>query len=801
MGANLILLLSLAAAPPALAGALSAFMRLSFSQVQTLFYSCPVYSLVHCQDVEFKKSPGHFWYSVGIIFGLTLLLLLMACRTAPRAWQDKPLTARSLKRKGQSRRRWWRQGRAEKAAAFRRRLLALNAYFWLAARPYLKVSYVWTATFLMGAWWAFSTLSVGHIDEAANYAAAFILNTMLKLWITTEAGHQLAEDKRSGAFELLLSTPLTVRDIVHGQWMALGRQFLKPLVAAMFLELVLMVSIRHNRGVEQTQARWVWLAGILMLLADVITLGWFAMSAALTEKTHGHATAKAAAFILAMPWILFGAVAGGTWLWVFLFFRAPWEPDWPYYLGWWFGLGISVDVLLWRSARRQLQTSFRKFALEPPPPKPRLVWLRDLFKGPPEGGAVRRAQRRRLALAAAVALAAVAGVVLWIMQALRFDLPKPVVVALSRSNHPARVFAGRGGFLFFLPDGSLWRWAYSRDMWGRPVISQPQQVGTNRDWVQVSVAKTNAAAVRSDGTLWSWSVPQDQPRQLGSAHDWVEARAGSDFAIARKQNGTLWAWGDNDSGQLGNGPGPGQRQPVQVGTNGDWTAISVGSGRLAVRADGSLWGWGSCLMATGGLWYETNHSAPMRICRETNWIGFSEGVGNRVRNREGQWWSFYPFAGLPDPDTPAAAIGQLVSSNAASATYGLFFDADWTQAMHEARPDGTLWASPISWLPSAPSGPPLRVGRRSDWVAVWSTYETTIGMTSDGTLWTWGLDYGQERHLDFGDRVGVMKDRLSRLFGAMPPPNSIVDWGGFQPQKEPRPLLRMVETNSGASAK
>ena len=54
---------------------------------------------------------------------------------------------------------------------------------------------------------------------------------MLKLWITTEAGQQLAVDKKSGAFELLLSTPLTVRDMVRGQWLALRRQFLKPLAA------------------------------------------------------------------------------------------------------------------------------------------------------------------------------------------------------------------------------------------------------------------------------------------------------------------------------------------------------------------------------------------------------------------------------------------------------------------------------------------------------------------------------------------------------------------------------------------
>ena len=193
-----------------------------------LFYSCPVYSFWQCADVAYKKSPNHFWTSLGITFDLTLLLVFLACRMAPRAWQDKPVSPRARKRKGERRWRWWREGRVEKAGAFRKRLLNVNAYCWLTARPYLKVSYVWTSLFLMGCCWLFTTMSIGHIDEAANYGFAFLLNGLLKMWITTEAGHQLAEDKRSGAYELLLSTPLTARDIVHGQWLALRRQFLKP---------------------------------------------------------------------------------------------------------------------------------------------------------------------------------------------------------------------------------------------------------------------------------------------------------------------------------------------------------------------------------------------------------------------------------------------------------------------------------------------------------------------------------------------------------------------------------------------
>ena len=54
-------------------------------------------------------------------------------------------------------------------------------------------------------------------------ASALILNTILKGWFAGEACAQLAEDRRIGALELLLSTPLDVRSILHGQFLALCR--------------------------------------------------------------------------------------------------------------------------------------------------------------------------------------------------------------------------------------------------------------------------------------------------------------------------------------------------------------------------------------------------------------------------------------------------------------------------------------------------------------------------------------------------------------------------------------------------
>jgi hypothetical protein len=135
-------------------------MRRPPSQVDTLFYSCPVYSFVQCADVAFTKIARPFLVSPsGITFSLTMVLILLACRAAPRSWQDKPVTARSLQRKGERRWRWWREGRRGKGqrlpqtpAGPQRLLLARGAA--LSQSP----PRLWSATFLIGGFWVFTTL-------------------------------------------------------------------------------------------------------------------------------------------------------------------------------------------------------------------------------------------------------------------------------------------------------------------------------------------------------------------------------------------------------------------------------------------------------------------------------------------------------------------------------------------------------------------------------------------------------------------------------------------------------------------
>src|SRR6266704_5584288 len=140
MAANLLLLLLFVAVPPAVALTMAYFSGRPV--IPELFFSCPAYSFYLCADKQYGLEAGHFWSSVGIVHGLTWLLVLLASAIVPRSWQDQP--SRSSKSGWREFWRVWNFGAAWKQSPFRKRLLDVNAFYWLAARARRKPEHVWT---------------------------------------------------------------------------------------------------------------------------------------------------------------------------------------------------------------------------------------------------------------------------------------------------------------------------------------------------------------------------------------------------------------------------------------------------------------------------------------------------------------------------------------------------------------------------------------------------------------------------------------------------------------------------------
>lgn len=314
-------------------------------------------------DLTYKTGSKAFWGSALAIHAVGWFFLVLATVITPRTWQDRPAGVQGAR----WRERWqsWGYGPPAERGAFRRQLLDQSAFFWLAARARLKPAYVWAVLGLMGCVWLWG-LAKYHRDwlDAGNYVvSAIFLNLLIKNWFASEAGRQLAEDRQQGTLELLLSAPLSIRDIFRGQRLALQRQFLGPVVAVLFVECLFLLAPLSDTDLQADRTGWMvcWVAVMVMLPADLAGLYWVGMWQGLTASSPQRAARSSKVRILVLPWVIF---ALATLVASLVSLRTQNEPGWKFYLGLWFGLGIGADILFGAHARHKLLLEFRSAAAQ-----------------------------------------------------------------------------------------------------------------------------------------------------------------------------------------------------------------------------------------------------------------------------------------------------------------------------------------------------------------------------------------------------------------------------------------------------
>jgi alpha-tubulin suppressor-like RCC1 family protein len=209
---------------------------------------------------------------------------------------------------------------------------------------------------------------------------------------------------------------------------------------------------------------------------------------------------------------------------------------------------------------------------------------------------------------------------------------------------------------------------------------------------------------------------------------------------------------------------------------------------LGVRRDGTLWVWGTVFTFSPGRTGRNTYDAPTRICSETNWVGFTTGFQALARTRSGELWE--PLNSLPNAEAPAASVCRLVASNAAPDHVAVAFCGKGL--LYEVRSDGTLWKKDHPWLfqPATFSTAKWRqVDKRSDWVSIWGVGGTAFGLTSDGTLWTWGIDPTRPPVMDLSAKLKMVQLRIKGYFTPRPIPTAGPRMPAYQ--SEPRPLMRL----------
>ncbi|MBI3416494.1 MAG: ABC transporter permease subunit [Verrucomicrobia bacterium] len=360
-GAFLLILLVVAGWPFLGAAFLEYALKLPLSSATFSIFYVPspgfAFSTTWASAVTAKLHP-HFWLSILTTHMLAWLFLALASWIVPRCWQDRPSATANVR--WRDRLRAWKFGTATERAALRRRLLEINPFLWLAGRDRFKSFLVWLLLLgfagAWGVWYLNNRTTAASIETGVVFA--FLLHCALKFWIGSEASRHLVELRRSGALEHLLSTPLSVPEILRGHLLALARQFGGPIVAALVADLLVLGL---NREFNQ-ETILLFAAGMSALVLDAYALAWLGMWHGLSAKNFNRASGAALTRVLALPWVIFFVVLA-------TFSAIPRLPNmgWAinHGLGFWCVITIGVDLFYILRSRTKLLTQFRNLATQP----------------------------------------------------------------------------------------------------------------------------------------------------------------------------------------------------------------------------------------------------------------------------------------------------------------------------------------------------------------------------------------------------------------------------------------------------
>ncbi len=342
MGGTLLLLVVVAGTGPLLDAII-------FRHQAWLSCTSPVY--VFMQAGAWGKTK--FWPALMGNQVVTWTLLGATCLLLPHLWQEKA-SKFSLSRARQD--QWWRFGGSKRRASLRARLLDVNPVLWLASRERWQAAVLWLLAAFMVA--MFTTLLLVKEDGlwlTWNYFGG-TLALLIYLGAASQSGRFFVDAQRSGLTEILLATPLTVKEIVKGHWFAMWRRYGWPILLCVVVQAAgsawsqAVVSSRMaaampalppatmTNGLASSNSFTLnstvmvftatasgpgastagggatppmgliitagSLAALINMVGNLVALGWFGMWMGMNSKSTGLATLKTIALVQVAPWFV-----------------------------------------------------------------------------------------------------------------------------------------------------------------------------------------------------------------------------------------------------------------------------------------------------------------------------------------------------------------------------------------------------------------------------------------------------------------------------------------------------------------
>jgi hypothetical protein len=288
----------------------------------------------------YPAATKDYWRAIWVPHAISWLWLGLASFLLPRVWQEsgERRTHRPVAHGTRPQRR-------------RSAQLAANPIWWLTARHTEQRKWLWVFIIFISAVGVLCWMEFQRRPAAlwTIFGIAILIHLGLSVWVAFEACNSFAEARSTGAMELLLSTPLHVRQILRGQHLALRELFLAPLALLLLVEVCLAAA--HISLLSQNSSGARTFEAIILILMLGFSIVWFVLDLfavaevgmwyGLTSAKPTQALTKTVLFVLVLPLLVSPCCL----------FVTP-------------GLMVAKSVIFFTWAQSKLENEFRRAATE-----------------------------------------------------------------------------------------------------------------------------------------------------------------------------------------------------------------------------------------------------------------------------------------------------------------------------------------------------------------------------------------------------------------------------------------------------
>ena len=270
------------------------------------------------------------------------------------------------------------------------------------------------------------------------------------------------------------------------------------------------------------------------------------------------------------------------------------------------------------------------------------------------------------------------------------------------------------------------------------------------NWTQLASSHENVVGIRADGTLWHlFQVDASHfrasvsraPRldRIGNDSDWQTVTSGAGGFAALKRDGSLWTWGRADE------------KPVRLGSDSDWTSVFGSDHAFAgIKRDGSVWKWGYLPNRPGSSqivdkdWKQQHPEPVLWYPVGGDWVAMAmQNNFDLLIKRDGTAWigGFFWGSILGEAEQRYGAFPRDMAQ-----TVQVGAKADWAEIKSDwhslvaLNKNGMIYHNDFRNRHLAFRGSMWELSRRADWIAVekYPWIQSDLALAADGTLAAWG---------------------------------------------------------------